>query len=262
MFNFSILQAMNEEEQIKVLQQEIDELKQQFNLQHRKIVELQQRINQLSGKELKPLRFSPAQQFSLENFIGLRLIHFIGIVVLVIGLSIGVKYAIDRNLISESLRIILAYAAGIVLYVLSVRLKKKYNLFSAILFSGAMASLYFTTYAAHVYYQMFSFAIAFILMILLTVYATYEAMRYNRQEIALLGLVGAYGIPFLISQNSERADLFFLYITVINLGVIFLSVKKMWRSVGTAAQTITWILLIGWAAVFFQKHFNYRTIYN
>src|SRR5688572_14544558 len=134
---------MNEQEEIKALQQELDALKQQFNLQYQKTVELQRRLNQLTGKAVPVSDNKQLPQWSLENFIGLRLIHFIGIVVLVIGLSIGVKYAIDRDLISEGLRIALAYAAGFILYGFSLRLRKVYNVFSAILFSGAMASLYF-----------------------------------------------------------------------------------------------------------------------
>ncbi|MGZ8537795.1 MAG: DUF2339 domain-containing protein, partial [Flavisolibacter sp.] len=169
--------------------------------------------------------------------------------VLVIGLSIGVKYAIDQELISEAMRIILAYAAGAVLFFLSIQTRKKYAGFSAILLSGAMASLYFTTYGAHVYYSMFSFTTAFIIMIILTVYTVYQAISYNRQEIALLGLVGAYGIPFLISKNADRVDLFFLYISLINIAVVFLCIRKAWKYVGRVAQLITWILFIGWASL-------------
>ena len=202
------------QDEVHRLQIELEQLSREMQLQHQKILQMQHRIAQLMDTETqnaKPIVPSqPAQKFSLENFIGLRVINFIGIIVLVIGLSIGVKYAIDRDLISEGLRIALAYLAGIVLYVLSVQLRRKYTLFSAILFSGGMASLYFTTYGAYVYYNMFSFALAYIIMVVLTIYTVYEAIRYNRQEIALLGLVGAYGIPFLISKNADRADLFFL----------------------------------------------------
>ncbi len=94
---------------------------------------------------------------------------------------------------------------------------------------------------------MFPFPFAFALMIALTVITIYYALQYNREEIALLGLVGAYAIPFLISQNSDRADLFFLYISLINTAVVFLAFKKDWRRVGGAAALITWILFIGWA---------------
>lgn len=248
------------EDEIHQLQKELEQLSQEVQLHRQKIWQLQQRILQLTnaeGHNPSTIKIKPAQKFSLENFIGLRLINFIGIIVLVIGLSIGVKYAIDRNLISEVMRISLAYAAGIVLYILSLRLRKNYLLFSAILFSGGMASLYFTTYAAYVYYSMFSFGVAYIIMVALTIYSVYEAIRYSRQEIALLGLVGAYGIPFLISKNADRADLFFLYISLINLGVIYLSVNKSWKTVGIVAQTITWILFIGWAATRHDPKFKF-----
>lgn len=240
------------DDEIYELKKELEELSKEVQLQQQKILQLQQRIARLSNEQTQhihqTIKVQSTQKFSLENFIGLRLINFVGIIVLVIGLSIGVKYAIDRNLISEVMRITLAYFAGIILYVLSLRLRKKYILFSAILFSGGMASLYFTTYAANVYYNMLSFGLAYIIMVALTIYTVYEAIQYSRQEIALLGLVGAYGIPFLISKNADRADLFFLYISLINLGVIYLSVKKLWKTVGIVAQVITWILFIGWAA--------------
>ena len=250
---------MKEHESIEQLRAEAERLQNQLGQYQQQLRVLQQKIEALEtpGKTNTAIpsiiHRNVSQQISFENFIGLRLIHLVGIVILVIGLSIGVKYAIDKNLISEEMRIALAYVAGIILYVLSVWLKKKYNSFSAILFSGAMASLYFTSYAAFVYYGMFSFPLAFAIMMVLTFYTVYEAIRYNRQEIALLGLVGAYAIPFLISKNSDRAELFFLYISIINVAVVFLSVKRRWKTVGLTAQGITWILFIGWAALRFDK---------
>jgi uncharacterized membrane protein len=99
---------------------------------------------------------------------------------------------------------------------------------------------------------MMPFAVAFIIMIVLTAFTVYQAIVYDRQEIALLGLVGAYGIPFLISKNTGRADLFFSYITVINVGVVYVCIIKPWRNVGRVAQVITWLLFIGWASTRFE----------
>lgn len=183
----------------------------------------------------------------LESFIGVKLLHLVGIVVLVAGISIGVKYAVDKELISAGMRIILAFAAGAVLYIFSVRLKRKYELFSAILFSGAMATFYFTTYAAFVYYQLFPFGLAFSLMAAITIFTAFFAIAYNRQEIAILGMTGAYGIPFLISANSDRADLLFAYIILINTGIVFLAYKKEWKAMVRLAMLVSWVLFIGWA---------------
>ena len=240
---------MDEEQKIKELQKQIDDLSSELQNYQHKLLTLQTELNRLENKKTSvapTASQTPSQNSRLENFIGLRIIHLVGIVVLVIGLSIGVKYAIDKQFISEKARIIFAYLAGIILYLLSWRSKKKYQLFSAILFSGAMASLYFTTYAAFVYYGFFSFAITFLLMAGLTIYTAFEALRYDRQEIGVLGMVGAYGIPFLISANAERADLFFSYVILINVGTVYLSFKKKWRIMGQMALLISWTLFVLW----------------
>jgi uncharacterized membrane protein len=236
---------VNSREEIEKMQQELQELHRTIKQQQEQIILLYNKLGQLGGKTHVVQK---KVQFSLENFIGLKLIHIIGIIVLVIGLSIGVKYAIDKDLISEGMRIGLAYGAGLILCLLSARLKSKYHLFSAILFSGGMASIYFTTYGAFVYYSMMPFSIAFIIMILLTVFVVYQALVYNHEEIALLGLVGAYAIPFLISKNSDKPELLFLYITVINIGIIYLGIKRPWKNVGRIAQAVTWVLFLAWAA--------------
>ena len=236
------------DEEIKALQDEMKSLHEALRQAQFRLQFLYNRLHQLQKKKM-PDTIQPSDsrsQITLEHLIGLKLIHIVGIVVLVIGISIGVKYAIDRALITEGARIVLAYAAGALLYFLSWRLQKKYTAFSAILFSGAMASLYFTTFAAFVYYALFPFALAFAVMIALTLFTTYQALRYNRQEIALLGLVGAYGIPFLISRNTGDPALLFTYIAIINTAVVFLSYKRQWLSVSYAAQIITWLLLLGW----------------
>jgi uncharacterized membrane protein len=247
---------MDEQERIKQLEEEIQQLSFDLNSYHQRLQQLRREVLLLKGVDVTA-QTSPAtaqrQPFSLENFIGLKLLHLIGIVVLVIGLSIGVKYAIDEQLISEFARILLAYLAGGLLFFFSLRLKKNYVGFSAILFSGAMASLYFTTYAAFVYYNMFPFWMAFVAMMLLTGYTTYGAINYDRQEIGVLGMVGAYSIPFLISQNNENAILFFSYILVINIGIIVISFKKMWKVMSQVAMFITWILFIAWLSQKYQQ---------
>ncbi len=241
---------MSDQDKIDQLQQELNRLAQNLKDSYKELQQVQSELNRLRGFEPGQMPVLPKKQhsqFSFENFIGLKLIHIIGIVVLVIGLSIGVKYAIDKELISALTRIVLAYAAGAVLLILSWRLREKYMLFSAILFSGGMASLYFTTYAAFSYYNFYSFAVAFLIMIGLTVYTCYEAVRYKRQEIAALGMIGAYSIPFLISRNTENALLFFSYILVINCGVAYLVLRMKWRLVEKMALLISWLFFISWS---------------
>ncbi|NOT51522.1 MAG: DUF2339 domain-containing protein [Chitinophagaceae bacterium] len=195
----------------------------------------------------------PGRKEGLEKMIGLGVLQYSGIIALVIGISIGVKYAIDKDLITPAARIGLAYLAGIALYFLSVRLKKKYHVFSAILLSGSMASLYFTSFAAYAYYDLFNGGVAFALMLAITVFTIYSAIRYDREIIAILGMAGAYTIPFLISVNSGRADLFFAYIILINIGIAILAFKKSWMSMTGLALFASWILFFGWGFLQYEK---------
>ena len=249
--------VMADSEKIRKLEEDLNRLSAQLNEQEKTISGLRMQLQALSpstgvttisnpATDKATSRPSALQNGSWENLIGLRLIHLIGIVVLVTGLSLGVKYAIDANLISEKARILLAYLAGGLLLAFSFRLKKAFRGFSAILFSGAMASVYFTTYAAYVYYALFSFGLTYGLMVLFTIYTAFEAIRYNRQEIALLGMIGAYSIPFLISPNRGNPQLQFLHLTIINTGIVALSIKKAWLLMGRLAQAITWVIFIGW----------------
>ena len=145
---------MNTEENIQQLQAKLESLSLDVAAYREEVAGLKKHIENLTTSARPRVTQRAPSNFTIENFIGLKLIHFVGIIVLIIGISIGVKYAIDVNIISPALRVLLAYSAGILLFIISLKLRKKYGLFSIILFGGAMASLYFTTYAAFAYYGM------------------------------------------------------------------------------------------------------------
>ncbi|NCP83308.1 MAG: DUF2339 domain-containing protein, partial [Bacteroidetes bacterium] len=144
----------------------------------------------------KPLKISN----ELEKFIGENLINKIGIAILIIGVAIGAKYSIENDLISPLTRIILGYLLGLGLLGLSIKLKATYENFSAVLVSGSMAIFYFLTYAAYSYYELIPQLITFALMVIFTVFTVIAALQYNKQIIAHIGLVGAYAVPFLLSD--------------------------------------------------------------
>ena len=221
----------------------LQQLEQELNASNQRIEYLENKMRGVVSVQ-RPLKnnLPVSQRPTLENYVGLKLIHFIGIIVLIIGLSIGVKYAIDINLISPSFRIVLAYAAGVLLLILSYRLRKRFELFSMILFSGSMASMYFTTYAAFEYYQMMTGWLAFSFMLLFTIFTVYNALKYDRSQIAMLGLVGAYGIPFFVRGNSSEINMLLRYVLLINLGVMFLSFRKYWPDLTYLAFMTSWII--------------------
>ena len=179
-----------------------------------------------------------------ERFIGGNLFNKIGIAIILIGVFIGVKYSIDHDLISPTMRIILGYLTGGALFAVGYYLKPKYEKFSAVLVSGAMAIFYFLTYVAYDFYQMFPTGVAFALMFFVTVATIWFALSYSQQIIALIGMVGGYAVPFLLSNGGGHVWVLLSYVAFINVGILIISFYKQWRWLYHSAFVFTWALYL------------------
>lgn len=268
---------------LEALKEQLKELKKKHNLFYTQIMDLNDQINKLSEsigkksnvildkktekptpvvvdkvaaniKQPSPVKKKahvikpPKEKVDLESFIGKNIIAKIGILITVIGVAIGGKYAIDNNLISPLTRIILGYIFGIGLVITAIKLKEKYESFSAVLLSGAMAIFYFITYFAYNLYDLFPQTLTFLLMSVFTVFTVLSAVHYKRQVIAILGLVGAYAIPFFLSNDSGNVLVLFSYMTIINIGIMFVAFKQYWKPLYYTAFSITWLIYIIWVA--------------
>ena len=188
----------------------------------------------------------PRSKSDIEKFIGENLINKVGIAIVVIGVGIGAKYAIEHQMVSPITRIILGYVVGLGLLGLALKLKKNYNDFSAVLLSGSSAIMYFITFAAYSFYHLFPQSIAFLMMVGFTVYTALSAIKYNRQVIAHIGMIGAYAAPFLLSDGSGKVAILFTYMAIINSGILFIAFKRYWKPLYYFAFTLTWVIFLGW----------------
>ncbi len=189
---------------------------------------------------------STKEKTPIEEFIGTNLLNKIGIAILVIGVGIGTQYAIDHSLIQPITRIILGYVACLALIGLAIRLKPKYQNFSAVLLSGGMAVLYFITFAAYDLYGFIPQAMAFVLMVVFTAFTVFAALKYDMRVIAIIGLVGAYGVPFLLSDGSGRVAILLSYMSIINVGILVLAFKKDWKQLYYVAFALSWLIFGSW----------------
>ena len=211
-----------------------------------------------SGEALLPGNKLPKEKSDLEKFIGENLINKIGIAITVIGVAIGAKYAIDHELISPLTRIVLGYLVGLGLLGFAIKLKMKYENFSAVLLSGAMAIMYFITYSAYTFYDLIPQGPAFVLMVIFTAFTVLAAIIYNRQVIAHIGLVGAYAVPFLLSEDSGKVEILFSYMAIINTGILAIAFKKYWKPLYYSSFGLTWLMYFVWYASKYQtnEHFG------
>jgi len=227
------------------------------------LVKKQQIKERFSDKIKKEIGFDWNIKSDFENFIGTNLINKIGILILIFGVIVGAKYAIDNELISPLTRIIIGYGISFALLVFSIKLRAKYLNFSAVLLSGSLAMLYFLSYISYDFYNFISQAIAFLLMFIFTIFAVVASISYNKQIIALIGLVGSYAIPFLLSNQSGNVLFLFSYMSIVNSGILFLSFKKNWKLLYYTSFIFTWLIYVFWIFEKFDstQHFTLAIIF-
>ena len=182
----------------------------------------------------------------LEKFIGENLINKLGILILVLGISYFVKYAIDKNWINEPARVGIGVLCGSLVMLIANKLRKKYAAFSSVLVAGAIAIFYFTIAIAFHEYQLFNQEVAFAIMVIITIFSCLVSLSYNRIELAVLSLIGGFAVPFMISTGSGNYIVLFTYIIILNIGITLLAFYKKWSLVNILAFIFTIFLFGGW----------------
>lgn len=195
-------------------------------------------------KEIIPQK--PKEKSDLESIVGENILNKIGIAVLILGIGFFVKYAIDKDYINELGRVLIGVASSGILLTFAYFLKKSYRAFSSVLAGGAIAVLYYSVTIAYQDYGLLSQPVAFVSTILITGFATFLAVKFNRKELAIIGLIGGFTSPFMVSGESNNYIAFFTYISVLNLGMLALAYFKKWRIINLLAYIFTILLFGGW----------------
>ena len=182
----------------------------------------------------------------IEKFIGENLINKIGILILVLGISFFVKYAIDKNWINEPARVGIGLLAGALVLGVAHRLKANYKAFSSVFVAGAFAIFYFTIAIAFQEYHLFSQTVAFAIMVIITIFSSFISISYNRQELGALSLIAGFAVPYMVSTGDGNYLVLFTYIAILNIGMLLISYFKKWNVVTVLAFVFTCVLFGGW----------------
>ena len=182
----------------------------------------------------------------LEKFIGENLINKIGILILVLGISYFVKYAIDKDWINEPARVGIGMLSGGLIMGIAHKLRQKYAAFSSVFVAGAIAVFYFTIGIAFHSYHLFGQTTAFVIMVLITLFSCLISLSYNRKELAVLSLIGGFAVPFMVSTGQGNYVVLFTYILILNIGILALAYYKKWNIVNILSYIFTVILYGAW----------------
>lgn len=197
--------------------------------------------NENIGEETQ-IKISPVFEFLQQNLLAIA-----GIFTLVLGIGYFVKYAIDNNWIGEVSRAAIGFAAGAAIIGTGHFLRKNYAVFASIITGGGIAVWYFTTTIAFREYHLFSQNTAFFMTCLITLISILLSYYYKSEILTVFSLFGGFLAPMMISTGQSNYLFLFIYITVINIGMLAIAFLKQWKSIGWIAFIFTGIYLFYWA---------------
>lgn len=195
-----------------------------------------------------------------EKFIGENILSKVAITVLVLGVAFFVKYAIDQNWINEIARVGIGILCGGIVLGFAHRLHKQFKAFSSVLVAGGISIFYFTIGIAFHEYHLFNQTVAFIIMLFITGFSVFISILYDRVELAALSLIGGFATPFMVSTGQGNYVALFVYLLILDLGMLVLAYLRKWNLINILAYAFTVILYFSWlqAKVIGQENAPYK----
>lgn len=196
----------------------------------------------------------PAPRINWEVFMGVKLFAWIGGLALFLGVGFFVKYSFEHDLIPPEVRVALGFLTGAALVVGGVLLSpKRYTVTSHTLCATGVVSLYAVTFACHAVYkfEFFGALPTFGLMALITGAAFLLAIRMEAKVVAILGLLGGFLTPVLLSTGQDNPVGLFSYLALLNVGLIAVALHRRWHFLLPLGAAGTVVMQLGWAAKFF-----------
>lgn len=173
-------------------------------------------------------RFAP-QGMNREFAVASAWLLRVGVAVVLIGTAFFLKYAIAKGFFPPTVRCVMTGLTGASLIAWGYHLLgKKYDVLGQAFIGLGLLLLYFTFFAAVALFSLISLTTAFACMAAVTVLAGFIAVRSNLLSIALLGLIGGYATPLLLSSPDPNALLLYGYLFLLGIGVLGVSLLRRW----------------------------------
>ncbi len=177
------------------------------------------------------------KRVSLEERLGAGVYVWAGGIALMLAGAFLIKYSFDNDLLSLETRLCIVGGFGTVLVLASLWLRSRADKVAAAVCGAGVADLFATIMAATAYYHVLNPWWGFALMAVITAMAVAMSLMHG-PFVALLGLVGGFAAPMLISGDLEQDQWWpiFTYLLLLEVGLAVITRKKQWF--GLSALTL------------------------
>lgn len=206
-----------------------------------------------TGPVFRPPVRAKSPAINWEQFMGVKLFLWLGGLALFLGAVFFVKLSIEQGWLPPEVRVALGFLLGVGLVIGGVILsRKRYVIQAQTLCATGIVTLYAITFSCRSIYH-FSFfgpGATLGLMVLITTTAFLLAVRLNAQVVALLGMLGGFLTPVLLSTGQDNPLGLFTYIALLDLGLLAVTLHRRWFFLAPLAALGTGIMQVGWAIKF------------
>jgi uncharacterized membrane protein len=161
------------------------------------------------------------------------------------------RYSVDHGWLKPPIRMAMGLVMGTVLLGLCEhRLARRYAITANALGAAGIVALFSTFFAAHTLWHLLGAAPTFVLLVMVTAVAVLLAIRHDALFIALLGLVGGFATPALLSTGEDHPIGLFGYLLLLNAGLAWVALRKSWPVLSILSLAFTTLYEWGWVFKF------------
>lgn len=181
----------------------------------------------------------------------------LGVIVSFFGVAFLLKYAVERQLlvVPIEVRLLGVTAVALVLLALGWRLRKREAVYALSLQGGGIGILFLTIFAAYRLYGLLPAALAFGLLVVLTAASGVLAVLQNAQVLAVLGSVGGFLAPVLVSTGQGSHVALFSYYLLLNASILGISWYRAWRFLNLIGFAFTFGIGTAWGYRYYRAEF-------
>ena len=178
----------------------------------------------------------------------------IGVLVTLFGVAAALRLAVSKgyfNLPIE-LRLSLITAAALLALAWGWRERQSRPGFGLSLQGGALGVMLLTVFAAFRLYGLLPPTLAFALIVVLVAGAAALAVLQDTMALAVLGFLGGYLAPVLISTGSANHVALFTYYALLNAAVFAISWRRSWRLLNLIGFAFTFGVGAAWGREYYR----------